>query len=90
MAAATDTDTMHMLEAHRLGTSCSGFQKFDNSVYTSREKVMSLLAVYASLTVCKKRDMKGPQLMQTVLFDYERLVKRFNDGYGECNVCICL
>ena len=45
---------------------------------------MALLVMYAGICVSKKSTMKGPELMQQLLFHYERLVKRFNEGYGRC------
>ena len=75
-------DVLQMLEAHRLGTKKNGFEKFSSAVYASREKVMSLLVMYAGIGVAKLTKTKGAQLMHELLSHYENLVKRFEEGYG--------
>ena len=77
-------EVLTMLNAHRLVTKLQDgtIKKFPNHVYTSREKVQSLLVMYTGICVSKKKSLKGPDLMHDVLFQYKRLMKIFNTGYS--------
>ena len=81
----SQSDVLKMLEEHRLGTKKNGFEKFPSAIYSSREKVMSLLVMYAGMGAADQIKAKGPQLMEELLFRYKNLVKRFEEGYGLYN-----
>ena len=76
-------EILPMLEAYRLGTKVNGvFTKFTSDIYSSREKIMSLLQMYAGMCITKMKDMKSAELNEKLLFHYQRLVRRFLQGYG--------
>ena len=82
-ASRNAQEVMTMLDAHRLVTKESGTAaRFPNTVHASREKVQSLLVMYAGIRVARKKTIKGPELSADVLFQYKRLVRLFNSGYG--------
>ena len=79
---SSQSDVLKMLEEHRLGTKKNGFEKFPSAIYASREKVISLLVMYAGIGAVDQIKVKGPQLMKELFSRYKNLVKRFEEGYG--------
>ena len=75
-------DIMHELQTYRLVTKKDGFELFPPSVYTSPEKIRSLLAVYAGLAITKTETMNLTQLEADCLHHYKRFLRAFQRGYG--------
>ena len=76
------------MESLRLGTKKNGeFELFGPEIYSSADKMRSLLTAYSGMAVRKSVTMNISNLENELEHHYKRLVNAFNKGYCKC-MCV--
>ena len=85
-----DEATMAELKSYRLGTNKDGeFSLFEADVYTSPDKIRTLLVTYCGLGVRKLPRMQVVDLEQKLMLHYIKLSEAFFRGYCEYRMNAC-